>query len=260
MYDNSLLYRFQVFTTAASIAVHSNNVAQGFRQSNLKFFIELFSNWCESSLSSDSIKVQNTQVMRFLENLVSEGYARKMSRKKTPLYKLTRIGLIHMLTKLTDATYYPNKEHFFFTVYFIKNYRNRLEELVKQEGAQFPSALRIELEHLLDTKRLVTQEKAFVIGEIRKLKERIADANNTSKLVNERLKNNAGFEEVLKEAEKLYPYQFNSQKPLSELIRQIPEEQRIWELTVGNLRRVEEIWQPALKQLETYSGLIDKVH
>jgi hypothetical protein len=257
MLDDSLLTKYQAFTSAACIAVHSNNIADGFRQSDFKFFIELFGNWCESSLGEFTLKIQNTQVMRYLDKLVSEGYARKIKKNKQPRYKLTRIGLIDLLMKLTTQPYYMRKEQFFFVIYFIKNYKERLEKLVKEEGSQFPSALRIELEALLDLKRLFAQEKDFIKREVKKLKMRIDDAEKTSIYVANKLRSSVPLNDILREVEKIYPYEFNSQKPLSELISQIPESQRIWELETGNVKRCREIWEPSIKQLENFYNLID---
>ena len=52
--------------------------------------------------------------------------------------------------------------------------------------------------------------------------------------------------------EKKYPYELNSQRPLSELMANIPEMQGRWELTRGGKARAEILWQPVLELWRLY--------
>jgi hypothetical protein len=257
-YD-SRVTRFELFVATATLGAHANSSQAGFRQRDVKFLIDLFSNWVESSLHENTLSMQNTQILRFLSGLVEEGFARKLSRKTHPAYRLTRVGLIELVSRIVNRPYHTSREQFFFLVYFIKNYKPRIEEMVKAEGKQFPYPLKLELQGLLDARKLVERELEFSGRELKKLENRINDAVKTSELTKQMLREGAAIEEIVKRAEKLFPYELNSQKPLTELIAGIPSEMRQWELESGNLLRTEDIWRPSKVLLEEYIRELKKL-
>lgn len=255
-YD-SLILRSQLLVGAATIGAHANlhedgNGAPGFRQKDVKFLVELFSNWVETAFQGSGVRAQNTQVMRYLQSLVEDGYARVLMRKSHPYYRLTRTGLIELVSRIVHDAARPNREHFFFLFYFIRNYQPRIEEVVKSEGRQFPYALKVELDSLLDHRTTLSRELQAAERELKKLEARIRDALKTSELISSGLKEKRPLESLVREAEKLYPYELNSQKPLTELIASIPEKTRLWELQIGNVRRAEQIWTPSKAILNVY--------
>ena len=95
--------------------------------------------------------------------------------------------------------------------------------------------------------------------ELNKLQIRIRDALATSRLASDWAKKGKTLEETIEEAERLYPYELNSQKPLTELMQSIPPEVRAWELHTGNARRVEDIWQPSRGLLREYIAALKKL-
>ncbi|MCB0340460.1 MAG: hypothetical protein KDD53_12690, partial [Bdellovibrionales bacterium] len=99
MRSGSALERYEVFICSALLAAHSSGEENGFRQRDIKFYMGLFSNWLETSLPGDMLEVQQTQILRYLENLVSEGFARKLSRGQLPVYRLTRTGLVEITSR-----------------------------------------------------------------------------------------------------------------------------------------------------------------
>lgn len=244
--------RHEIFVATAVVGAHANAGPKGFRQRDVKFLIELFSNWVECALRFHVLPVQNTQVLRYIEGLVGEGYARRIARRSHPYYRLTRTGLIQLLARLIDREGEVHREEFFFLYYFIKNYKPRLEALVKSEGKQFPHALKAELDGLLDTDALVRGEIKEAEKELVKLDKRMADAAATSAYVARKVSEGVPLTQVVDEVEELYPYDLNSQRPISELIASIPEDSRLWELQVGNTKRTEEIWKPCRALLEAY--------
>src|SRR5690606_3312322 len=108
------------------------------------------------------------------------------------------------------------------------------------------------LDALLDTEALVERELKRVEREIRKLDERATGAKEVTELIKQRSRSGTPFMQIVAEIEKVHPYELNSQKPLSELVASIPPDQRQWEMEVGNLRRAEEIWNPAKRLLMQY--------
>jgi hypothetical protein len=131
--------------------------------------------------------------------------------------------------------------------------------LAQQETRPFPPALKMELEYLLDPLPLIEREIELVDGEIRKLSKRIEDALKGSAMVEKNLGRGVSLEENIKEVQRLYPYELNSLKPLSELMRDIQPDQRAWELTEGAKIRVNTIWKPALSNLVNHRKELDRL-
>lgn len=242
MEQDSLIRRQELFVAAAVIGAHANSAGEGFRQRDVRFLIDLFSNWVEISVRDVSSLVQNTQVQRYINVLVKEGFARKISRAKHPSYRLTRVGLVELLSRIRERRW-SEREHFFFLYFFVRCYGPRIAELIRLEGSQFPSALKSEVEDLIDSTAIVKREMSDAERDLERFDERIKDALMTADLVSKRKKRGQSLEESVREAERLYPYELNSQKPLHELIGWIPEAFQEWELTEGNIRRAEDIWR-----------------
>ena len=251
------LARYELFIAAAIVGAHAEHQQEGFRHRDVRFLIELFSNWVESSLEGVLLEVQNSQVARYIAELVREGYARRITRKGFPRYRLTRVGLVELMTRAAHRSYVPQREHFFFLYYFITSYRYRFEQLVQAEGRSFPVALKLELDDLLDAKALVRRELEAARRELTKLESKVRDAHSTARLTRSCLSESRPLTEAVAEAQKRYPYDLNSQKPLVELISEIPPDLREWELTQGNENRARFIWEPAGALLKCYVAQLE---
>jgi hypothetical protein len=258
--SRALTDRAELFIATATIAAHSTYNQEGFRQRDVRFYVELFSNWVELSFEKYSLSIQNTQLQRYLNNLVEQNLAKKISKKSPPHYRLTKSGFIELITRAVKKNYISQPEHFFFLYYFLKNYREQLLELVRSAGPEFTNTDRIDIESLLDIQKLLHSEIDEVKKCLARQKLRISDAHLTVKHVKKSISQKKSLLETVKEVQKAYPYELNSQKPLSELINQIPEEQRLWELTEGNLSRIQEVWTPGLALLELYDRLLRRLN
>ncbi len=256
-YD-SLSLRHELFIAAATLGAHANT-SEGFRQRDVKFLIDLFGNWVELALQRSPASFQNTQVLRYLDSLVAEGYARKIMKKTHPYYRLTRTGLLELLSRMVEKPQLSRGSHFFFLYYFVHNYGPRIEELVRTEGRQFPYALKVEVERLLNAADLLGRELKYARQELAKIENRIDYARKSSALTVSLLEKGMPFAQVVKEAERKYPYDLNSQKPLSELIGGLPEPAQRWELETGNLRRVVHMWAPEKMLLESYIHALESL-
>jgi hypothetical protein len=249
-YD-SAISRLEIFVGSGVLAAHASHSEKGFRQRDARFFVELFVNWAED-LGPSGRTIQNTQLSRYIEGLVREGYARRLSARGAPLYRLTRIGLLEILTRIASPSPSVTPSHFLFLVCFIRSYKYRIEALIAAEGHQFPVALKLELAALLDVDELIRSERKRVKHAIMRIERRIDDALGTSELARHRLASRVPFEDVVREAEAKYPYELNSMKPLSELISSLVPDQRRWELEEGNTIRAKTIWKPQQAMLEEY--------
>lgn len=249
---DSLLSRYEVFVSTAVVAAHTSAKGSGFRQRDVRFFIELFTNWVELQLPNRALTVQNTQVQRYLNSLSEDGFLRKLSRGKHPVYRLTRVGLLELVSRAVMPKQPLGREHFYFLAYYVRHYRPLIEALIKSEGRQFPYALKIELDALFDLEALLGREIERVKQAIKFLEIRVSDNLALSKMAEEMNRRGAKEEEVLKEIERLYPYEFNSQKSFSELILELPEGMRRWELEGGAKFRALQIWRPMCEDLKAY--------
>jgi hypothetical protein len=239
----STVDRLEIFMASATLAAHASFHEGGFRLRDVKFFVELFLNWSED-VEAATHSLQNTQLARFLSTLTDNGFAKRASKKSTPIFRLTRLGLLELLTRIIGSKNVFHPSTALFRICFVKSYRPRLEALVKREGAHFPHSLRVELAALLDLETLVAHEIARVERALKRTEQRIDDALKTSALTKNRLAAGTPFSDVVREVEHRYPYELNSMKPLEELIASIASDQRQWELERGNLIRVETMWKP----------------
>jgi hypothetical protein len=183
---------------------------------------------------------------------------RLLRRGKRPLYRLTRTGLIELISRaVNSSTTAPGQ--FFFLHYFMSSYRPKIIELVKSEGKQFPYALEVELQGLLNCSELLDREIKNAERTLKELDERIIEGQKASQLTAEAIVKKVPHDEIVRKWEEQYPYALNSHKPLSELFREISPDIARWELETGNTRRVENIWKPAramhLRYLETLRKL-----
>ncbi|MCB0331338.1 MAG: hypothetical protein KDD70_16825 [Bdellovibrionales bacterium] len=235
----------QVLLSSAFVASHASFRERGFRQRDLRFYFELFCQWSEWGRPYSASQIQTTQLTRQIQSLIENGYVKKLNRSSRSPFLLTRLGLIEMLSRI--VTLREDEAHgiFLFAFYFSKVYRERLIALVREEGKQFPVALQIELEALLDHRSMLDDKISSVKKRLRKLSRGLEDAEAASKLASNLFARNIPLSEVVKRVEESHPYEFNALKPLSELIVEIPPEAREWELEHGNALRAELLWKPA---------------
>lgn len=240
--------RHRALFDAAVIGAHARFSSQGFRQKDLRFLVELFSNWLESAMEGPSLAVENTQIARYLAVLVKEGLAKQAGGSKQPRYRLTRMGLMESLARLVHRRHWWPIEEFFFIYHFLESYHDRIEVLIAKEGSMFPGTMKLEIDQLLDLKSLAARQEELLDREIAKLDLRIGDCRKTSELAKTMKEKGAAPDLLLKEIQEQVPYQLNNQKPMAELFRETPDENWIWEMEVGSRQRAARIFTP-LKEL-----------
>ncbi len=259
MRAHALFDRHHVVAAAAVVGAHAQAGTEFFRQRDVRFLFELFLNWTEHGGGFRDLQVQNTQVARWLDSIASEGFARRVERGKQPRYRLTRGGLLEMLGRMAREPHHDRLERFFFVHFFLATYRDLITDLVRGEGAQFPYAMQIELDELLDTGRLCERQIEAAERELERLEARIRDSLGSSALVRKMVRagNKAG--DIVNSVERDFPYELNSQKPLSDIAQEMTAERLCWELDVGAVQRSELIFAPAKRSLETYISSVRDV-
>ncbi|MCI5064753.1 hypothetical protein MRY87_03395 [bacterium] len=236
----------ETLLSTATVACQASFQESGFRQRNLRFYFELFREWASWDRSAPRAELQTTQFTRFLNELVREGHAKCVTRAPRSPYLLTRLGLIELLTRISQRNEAEPHHTFLFAFYFLRAYRDRLIRLVTREGSDFPTALQIELEALLDYRSLLSTKIKSLQKSIRKIKAGIENAESSSALSQNLFHRGIALEEIVREVEQKFPYEFHAEKPLHELIAEIPEEAKQWELETGNALRAKLLWKPAL--------------
>jgi hypothetical protein len=256
---DSKLSRYEIFVNSAIIAAEAEHGENGFRHRDVLFLTELFLNWATSPTFEANEEIQNIQIARYLMELVNDGYARKITKKGYPRYKLTRVGLIQLISSIATKTHTNNPNWFFFTYYFISSYQERVYRMIESEGALFPKALQLECEELFNLPNLVEREIIAVKKQLTIQRSRIDDSIYAAKTVREYLKSKKPISDAIKEISKVAPYDLDSRKPLSELISDLPQDLRVWELTFGNEARAHLLYEPSESLLRTYLTELEKI-
>ena len=119
MRRGTILNRGEIFAAAATIAAHASVYQDGFRQRDVRFLLQLFLNWVERTLGNSPMPISNTQVYRYLEDLVKEGYAKANRRATQPVYRLTRVGLLELVNRIVNKREDNLPDQFFFLCYFL---------------------------------------------------------------------------------------------------------------------------------------------
>ena len=250
---------YRTYFVAATLGAHSNFFHEGFRQKDVRFLIGLFLNWMEATTKGIDEQIHNTQVRRYLEQLLNEGYAVRLGRGHAPRYQLTRAGLLEFVSQMVKVPVHAPLEQFFFVFYFVKNYGSRLTELMAQKENKLPRSFQVELESLLDLNEILDQQIRYIELEIRKLEERMKETKGAAQLAAELLAKGVSTDEMIRAVEQFYPYEMNNQKKMSDLFKEIPSSLRAWELTIGNTNRFEILWASQKESLVGYLNVLKQM-
>jgi hypothetical protein len=108
------------------------------------------------------------------------------------------------------------------------------------------------VDSLLDSDALLARQLEILNRELQKLEEKSNDSTRGSRLAMKLYAQGHPHLEVARQIEKFFPYSLNSQKPLSELLGEVPPDIGRWELEVGGLKRSEQIFSPTKLVLTSY--------
>lgn len=252
-----MLNRKKSFFASATLATEA---AEGsFRARDFRFYLELFSNWLSFHFGGEPLRVQNTQIMRYLSQLKEEGFLTESKKSSKRYFSLTRSGVTGLLLSLTDKDYTNEKEKFFFLYFFLRSYRSDLVSLSKRGKRRFPKSLELQFFELLDTKKLLENEIRNAERLLKSINARRASFQESSRLVNKYRTQQISSAEIVKRIEKEYPYELNSVKALGDLLENFPEDRRLWELGEGNLDRVRFILDPSKELINQYTLELKKL-
>ncbi|MBL7544136.1 MAG: hypothetical protein JNL11_09980 [Bdellovibrionaceae bacterium] len=194
--------------------------------------------------------------MRSLENMTRLGLARKLARKNPPRYKLTRAGFIKTVNALVSLPLQDSFSEFFFVYQFIVNYKSRIIGSLDQDVKNFTKTTALDVQFLMNETKYVHRQKELVSQEIRYIKERIIDSENSICLFKKMKADRTDPEKIFKTIQAKHPYELSSQKRLSRLLFEIPEYLREHELTEANQNRIDFFWKPKLQHLEAFEQIL----
>jgi hypothetical protein len=240
---------------AAVIAAQATLESSGFRQRDVRFFLELFSNWLQSTTGSWTLGLHNTQVQRALDLHATAGWATRIG-KKPPRYRLTPEGLVELLRRLVHRRNLTRLDEFFLVFHIIDAYGPRLRALVIRRGMLASRTLALDVDELLDPGKLVLRERSTVARELERLALRVDEARQTSELTRKLFKDKASLADVVAAVQKRFPYELNSQKPLAELLEDLPAPWRRSELEEIAEQRASGLWGPTRELLVAYDRIL----
>lgn len=255
--SNKMETSLLLFYSSSLIALHAQQPQASFRQRDIRFYMELFINWAEYAGSFRQIRLHNTQISRVTKQFSDKGHLKQ--KHSTQEYELTAIGLAECLRNIFLEDISNRYQYLFFKIYFLSNYAPRIRDLMATDRRSIPLGLKIEIEPLLDTGQLIRDALSQANKDKNHLEQRIQDAEKMPELVRKLLKNNTKWNDIVLAVEKVYPYELNSMKSLSELCSTLSEETVRWELTEGSIHRSTEMWRPQLRMLCNYISELNRL-
>lgn len=255
---DAIYERNGLFINAAMLAVHANT-ENGFYQKDVKFYIELLTNWMETSFEDFGLNIQNTQVQRILDQFVQEGLLKREVSKNRPRYVFTPIGLLEMTTRLVEDRSLFHLQNFYFLYHIVSLYSQKMEELLLKQKGSLPKSYQMEIKHLLNPKNLLERQKMRVQKEIDKLEDRVREAHKMGETAKRMKEQGKSFDQIIHNLEDLYPYQLNNQKKMGELFKSLSPDVLYLELIEAPQYRATTLWEPLLKDFKQYLQRIEQL-
>lgn len=259
MRTQNLLAQYEVLVAGAILSSHVINSDHGFRLRDVRVYLELYSNWLNFSWTHGEIRVQNTQISRYLDLLVHEGYARKKNIKGNGTFFLTRTGLVEMVTRVVIPTKTQPFDLFCMQLYLTNSYGDLARKEIARQGSQFPPALKIEIDELLNIGQLFERRKREINTQIRKLESRSKDGIDSGMLANKLFASGMAFDKIIAQMSYHHPYHMSSNRSFDEMVRVLPHDIQKWELTDGAPERSFLIWNQAISILKNELYLMDRL-
>lgn len=252
-------FRYQLYINAALIAAHANLEAEGIRQKDLRFYLELLSNWMETSFSQSGILLENTQIQRILDDLSEQGLMKREKKGRWPSYRFTSIGVLEIVTRLVGEDLSHDLEGFFFLYHCVSLYSQKIETMLFARSEDLPESYRLEIKHLLNAQTIIEKQRRSIELKIKKLQARINDALKMTDLAQKMVAKKRDLTDIAKVVEKNFPYQLNNQRKMQELFAELSPDIKRLELTEGPALRAETLWEPLLEHYHSYHNLLSNL-
>lgn len=246
---------------AAVIASYGVGRKGVFRQRDVRFFYDLFSNWIDPIPGSRRrVGVQNTQIARFVESLAKSGIAERETnasegKKK---YTLSFREMPKLLRQILERDYSDAPAVAFFVFLFCKFYFIPfIHERMRETHKRFHTALR----RLLDIANpgLFIEAQLFYVDErLRGFDRVFAIQEEADELIEEQ-----GFEGAadhwLDEVETEVSFFLHSEKPVKKLVRKGGTNRVEWEAKRGRHERLSLLWKSEVERLKIFREQLQQI-
>lgn len=243
----------------STLAAYGVSRSGQFRQRDIRYFIDLFSNWIDPTGQNDLlVSIQNTQIARFVEALIADGKAQQVVSSKQKRYVLVIDGLPALVRQVQGRNYIysPSVTFFlylFFTDYFAPYVQGRLQSgpkryhtILKRLYDVASPGLFIETQLFHIDARLREFERVFLIQ--RDTDALLAESEGTVP---------AG--ELLEDTESAGAFFLHSEKPLKKLLSRGGYDRIEWEATEGRHHRLQLLWQSELSRLQLFRKQLQEI-
>lgn len=244
---------------AAIIATWLNREEKGFRQKDVRFYLDLIIDWMESVPFTKSITIQNTQMMRFLDQLVLKQWLTKKDQNH-PLYFFNNKHFMELIREALTSSDNDPFELFFLQYHLASVYRSSLSEMLFIRGVELSRGQKIDLEHLLNEKILVRNQRERIELEIKKIAARKNEINKMVDFAKTELTKSDDAIDVARKLESKYPYQLQYQKSMSKAFSELHPKLQKLELTLHSEKRMETLWTPIENYLYAYLSVLEKMN
>jgi len=248
-----------IYFAMGTMAAQTAAGTEPFRQKDLKFYAELFSNWVQVGGVGATYSIHNTQVMRFLRDLVRDHHAKATKRSLQPAYRLTRAGVFALTTQLVSRSYLEERSHCILMWYFLKSYSSQISQSMQLAGSDFSRAHQIELEQLLSRERFLQRQLQLVKHEIQRLQGRIACALDIERDVRRLKEAGASLEACIKHVATHYPYELSPQRSFQSTLEGLPLPVCEWEITEGSRLRAQHLFEAQLHDLKNHTERLESL-
>lgn len=224
---------------------------RGFMLRDARFFFLLFRNWLEHDLREPDTDIDLTQLKRACARLAARRRIvvvppakRRRGRRPRTRYVLTLAGVLALVDELVAWTPDRSFEEGLFVILFASSYRALVMRRAEQAGA--PVARR-HVARALDPRVIVATLRRALTKQIADLEERMASGDQLYAAASSLRAAGAPDPAIVRELERISPYQLHYMRPLGELLLSLPVDIRHYEMGEGITARRELIFAPLLQ-------------
>ncbi len=225
----------------------------GFRQKDVRFYIELINDWLASGSDFKNIKIQNTQVMRFLDNLHSRDW---LVKQNGPVYFFKNKHFILLMKEAFSIDHEGSLEIFLLQFHLASVYRDTINNLLFRRGVELSHGEKIDLDILLSPKIMAQKKSEFLRIQIKSIESRISEVKEMVHFSKVQLKDKKPLE-VVYELEKINPYKLQYYQSMGQTFKDLIPEIVERELTEHSSNRIATLWLPLKKKLESHLAIIE---
>lgn len=239
----------------ALVGVWLNRSEKGFRQKDLRFYFELINDWVDSSHKNKHNKIQNTQIMRFLESLVLRDWLQK---KTGPIYYFRNKNFMPFLKEVFSVNEEDSFEIFLLQVHSATLYSKIIYQLLYRRGIELSYGEKLDLEVLLSSKNLIDIKRSNLLKEVKVLEKRIEDVEKMVQFSKNKI-NSYEPMDIAKELEQINPYNLQFYQSMTKTFKDLIPEIAKLELTENSKRRIDTLWIPILNDIKYKISILDQL-